>query len=342
MKAHLGKYSLERKTIALRNSLSAALFISLALCLFMKAGPVTAAEKLRLANSGFNTSSMPEYIGREEGIYLREGIDLEILVVRPDLAAAAVTAGQIDTTVFVATALLARAKGLPVVTIFNDDSYSRFFLMAQPSIRFVRDLAGKNVLLFTMGGAPYIETLKVLKSSGVNPRDVLLTAMDGGSEKLYSVLLAGGAAAVLLTPPFNFKAEAQGFRRLAFSGDYAPAATVGLVVHEKSLKLKREVLKKLIRGRLKSLQYIRDHPERDIQWLIRHMGISRGLAEASLRWQLRIWNKDGRASEEAILNPLRLGVEMGVYDPNRDFRINPTPGQLVDYSLLKEVLKEMK
>src|SRR5687768_200265 len=53
-------------------------------------------EKIRLTVPAKSLTFIPFYFGKAQGMYAREGIDLEIVVMRPPLGVTALVAGDLD------------------------------------------------------------------------------------------------------------------------------------------------------------------------------------------------------------------------------------------------------
>jgi ABC-type nitrate/sulfonate/bicarbonate transport system substrate-binding protein len=55
-------------------------------------------ERVRLTVPAKSLTFLPYYFGKAQGIFAREGIDLEIIVMRPPLGVTALVAGDLDYT----------------------------------------------------------------------------------------------------------------------------------------------------------------------------------------------------------------------------------------------------
>src|SRR5678815_5447842 len=71
-------------------------------------------EKVRLAVAAKALTLLPYYFGKSKGLFEREGIDLEIIAMRPPIGVTALQAGEVDYGGSTGVALRAAIKGLPL------------------------------------------------------------------------------------------------------------------------------------------------------------------------------------------------------------------------------------
>ena len=74
-------------------------------------------EKVRLTVPAKALTFVPYYFGKAQGIFAKEGIDLEIIVMRPPLGVTALVAGDLDYTAAGGLSFRAAMKGVPIRTI---------------------------------------------------------------------------------------------------------------------------------------------------------------------------------------------------------------------------------
>jgi ABC-type nitrate/sulfonate/bicarbonate transport system substrate-binding protein len=72
-------------------------FIAAAVAALLFAAPISmAATKVRLAQPTIAVMYAPLYFGAKQGIFTSEGLELEFMTMRTDLAIAALGAGEVD------------------------------------------------------------------------------------------------------------------------------------------------------------------------------------------------------------------------------------------------------
>ena len=93
------------------NTIHRRAFSALLLVWLMTAWPCAAATKIRLAQPVIALMYAPLYFGVHQGIFAGEGMELEFMTMRTDLAIAALGTGDVDYIAHGGAALRAAAQG---------------------------------------------------------------------------------------------------------------------------------------------------------------------------------------------------------------------------------------
>jgi NitT/TauT family transport system substrate-binding protein len=213
-----------------------------------------------------------------------------------------------------------------------------FFLMVKPETRRLQDLRGKPVAVTALAATDALGARAMAKAAGINPDQDLVFLSAGNTANALAALQAGAAAAAMLSIPFNLKAEELGYRSLGNAADFLRTALSGLGTSDARIKANPAQVKRVIRAALRGMDFARDAANQDkiIPYIVEDFQLDRKTAEASLREIVKHYSKDGTTSDEAI----RADIEF-VREQNKLKTAIPT-AQVLDYSLLKEVLAEMK
>jgi ABC-type nitrate/sulfonate/bicarbonate transport system substrate-binding protein len=303
-------------------------FITFLVALVCSQGNAFSIETFLMAVPSKTICSAPIFIGKDEGFFTAEGIDLKLVLIPVSVAPMALMAQQIHGMEYSSNGLSMGAQGAPVVMVFADTDKPSWFLFSDPSIREIRQLSGKSVSVGSLGTGSYTMTVDVLKRAGVDPNSVVFVGGRGGSDVRIQMLANGTVKAATLVPPYNFRAVKQGLRQLMFYGDKLELAQCGLVVHESTLKTQRPFLNKVVRAFLKSHLYTLSHRAQTVQWFATNLTMENAVAENFYDLLVKITAKNGIASEAAIQNALQPGKLTKSTD-------------LVDYSLLREIHEEL-
>src|ERR1044072_8104145 len=154
----------------------------LAACLTLAIGATTAAAQSKVLISAPSTalSWFPVHLAREKGFYRAEGLELDYIVMKPQVALQALIAGDVDYTTALASAIRAplRNGALPVVmTIANKPLFA---LIARPEIRSVDDLKGKLLGISSFGASADTYARALLPRFKLTPnQDVKILALGG-------------------------------------------------------------------------------------------------------------------------------------------------------------------
>ena len=82
--------------------------------------PAPAQEKPEKARVAVATSSMAflvPFIAKDRGFYLKQGAEVELIQMRPNIAVAALLSGDIDYIELIGSAIRSAARGLPIRAI---------------------------------------------------------------------------------------------------------------------------------------------------------------------------------------------------------------------------------
>lgn len=252
------------------------LFFSLALCFSARAE----AQKIRLAEAASNAQEMVFLAAKENGYYRDEGLNVELIVMRPATANLALIGNNVEFHTLGATGLISSLRGAPLRVVFSSFVRPVFYLYAKPNIRSIRDLKGKRVGVASIGTSFDFHVREILKANGLDTTGSVIVQGLGDNGTRYGALVAGATDAVMLTPPWNFKAEEAGFQLLASSLKYDLLEIQGsIVVRENFLRSDPVIVEKFVRGTTKGLRYVQQNRAGAVSTIARAQRISEGLAE---------------------------------------------------------------
>jgi NitT/TauT family transport system substrate-binding protein len=326
------------KTRAGRETFLPSVVSGLLLLWLMDAAPSAAAPKIRLAQPVIAVMYAPLYFGVAQRIFADEGIELEFMTMRTDLAIAALGSGDVDYIAHGGAALRAAAQGFPLKLIFALDQKTPFWLVSRPEIKQTRQLAGKKIGVSFPGDTPQIILKRFLRRQGIDPdRDVSYVGGQFSPTALQNLLISALDAAVL-APPFNVLASEKGLTLLSFLGQSVPDATSsnGLVTTVRKIKTNPQEVKRVVRAALKSLHAFRQRKTLAVDFLASHFDISQAVAAKTYPHALDILTTDGEISEEKVRHILGMMQDTGSKEP-----VTVRPEAVLDFSLLREARKEL-
>ena len=123
----------------------------------LPAGPVRAAENIRVAYTSLNTSVYCLIVAQNEGYLKEEGLEMQLLSIRGEIAIRSALAGEIDFFTNAGSALAASVRGVPVkiVTVFQDKP--GWDLIALLGIKSIQQLRGGTVGVMSPEGSPRLK-----------------------------------------------------------------------------------------------------------------------------------------------------------------------------------------
>ena len=307
-----------------------------ALLVFAPAGFAT--TKVRLAQPTIAVMYAPLYFGAKQGIFTSEGLALEFMTMRTDLAIAALGAGEVDYIAHGGAALRAAAQGFPLKLVFALDHKTPFWLAARAEFKNVNQLRGKKIGISFPADTPHIILKRFLRQQGIDPdREVSYVAGQFSPTALQS-LLAGVLDAAVLAPPFNVLAQEKGLNLLTFLGQSVPNATTsnGIVTSDQKISSRPDEVKRMVRASLKSLYAYRQNKLGAVEFLSSHFEIPVKIAAQVYPNAIEILTADGQISEEKLRQILDMMQDTGKKEPPAI-----RPAALLDFSFLHAAQKEI-
>jgi len=241
--------------------------VALALAVLAPAAPGRAADAVTVGTVGSASANLwPVYIGITKGFFAAEDLKIEIVYVQSSAnLIQQLTASSLDITMSTGLADPLRAidQGAGIAIVRIETQAPPYALVAKPGIAGLKDLKGK---LISVGGAKDITRIyveRMLAPHGVKPGEFDMV-FAGATSARSAALLAGAVDAAILLPPFNFQAEAAGFRSLGLTIEYAPELPFSGTVVNKALAAGHQaVLKRILAANTKSVEWFYDDRNRD-------------------------------------------------------------------------------
>lgn len=324
---------LPRKAIFKAVSLFIYCLSSLGLC-----QPSLASDKVRLAVPVVAIQYAPIYFGVKKGLFAEEGLELEIHVMRTDLAIAGLNTGTLDYIAHGGAALRGATRGLPIKLIFALDDKAAFWLLTQPGIQEVAMLKGKKIGISFPGDTPHLVLKRFLRKRGLDPdRDV--TYVSGQISPIgFQGLSAGVLDGAVMAPPYSVLAEGKGFHSLAFLGDEVPDAPTinGLITSNAKIRSQPGEVKRVVRALLKSVHLYRQERDLAVAFLASEYNLEQSVAKKVYGNALAVLTPNGEVSLDKIRDVLNLAKELGQGNP-----VAPEPEWLMDLSFLHEAQRAL-
>jgi sulfonate transport system substrate-binding protein len=206
-------------------------------------------ETVRVATPGKLIDFAALYAGAQLGIYRQEGLDPQFIVMRSGIIIQALSAGEIDYTTLLASSVRAAVAGLPIRVIMGLILKQTFFLLSQPEIREVKQLKGKRVAVSNFGSSTDKSARIALEHAGLDPnRDAIIMAL-GDTGLRFAAFQARSIDAAVLSPPYNFSAQRQGYNNLAWLGDLlGESPSNGLATTLRKLKEQPDQVYRMLRA----------------------------------------------------------------------------------------------
>jgi NitT/TauT family transport system substrate-binding protein len=244
-------------------------------------------------------------VGVEKGFF--EGLEVKYRIIDDQPARyAAFEGGSIDIVAASVDEFALSAEHLKgKIFLVTDESYGADGVVAKPEIKTTGDLRGKKVAFARATPSHYL-LFKVLERAGLTAYDIEQVQMQdpGGAGQAF---LGGKVDAAVTWEPFLSQVRDSGKGHvLATSRDF-PGTIVDVLVASPKLLAQTEVLKRFIRGWLRSVEYIKARPGESAHIMANGLGVKKEDAEgmmAGLRFADTARNKFFFSSSEPDNCPL--------------------------------------
>ena len=273
---------------------------------------------------------MPLFFGKDKGFFARENVDVDLELMSPPTAIAALVAGELDFSTTVGAGISATMRGLPIRRILYIQQFVTFALMATPDVRSIRNLIGKSVGATALTDATAIAAREIIKGNGLDPSAVNFFYTQS-TESSRTALLSKKITAAMLPPPFAEETQVKGFNRLAEAKDYAPLSGIGLLASSDTLKKDPTKAVSVIRAVLRTMAYMRDAKNHNelVGYILKIHKIDSNVAADALATVMEVYSKDGTKPRQAVQN------EIDIYREALKITKPLTPEELEDMSYQK-------
>lgn len=311
-----------------------------ALFLLHHAFPLPAQEKLEritLAIPVHALSQLPAYVGVRFGLFREEGLDVQIVQMRTALVGPALISRELDYGTAADTMLRAATTGLPVKVIAFGGIRPALSLNVRPEIKTPMDLKGKNIAVSSKGSTTDIVAREIARHFGLNPDRDIITMPLGSQTNNLAGLRSNAVQGAIFTPPYDVIGEREGFRVLAWAGDVVKEQLqAGLATSDDKIRANPAQVKRMVRGFVKSLVYLRKEKGRVVDLISKEWKVDPDIADKSYDVMVRTLSPDGSASDRAVENVIQQTLK--ATKSQKDV----SHSQVVQLSFLQEAQKELR
>lgn len=296
-----------------------------------------ALDTVRVAYPSMNTSVFCLIIAQKEGYLREEGLDVQLLSIRGEIAIRTALAGEVDFFTNAGSALAAGVRGVPVkiATVFQDKP--GWDLIAHPEIKSISQLRGKNVAIMSPEGSLAIVAREILRKNGMDPsKDVNLVVM-GGDEVRFPALQTKSVHATLFNTAMSIRAQKDGFTKLAVASDYANLIEGGLATTTDKIKQNPDKTYRFIRAALKGLTFFANKKEPSTKYMMDALRMKdRELVNAIYDIQSSLVLRDGFSDDrvlQSMINDMKKTTKV-----QRDIAL----ADIFDLSFVKKANDDLK
>jgi ABC-type nitrate/sulfonate/bicarbonate transport system substrate-binding protein len=297
--------------------------------------------KLRISSATKTLGYGPLWVASKMGFFERQGLDVELVVIRAsDVGIQALAGGSLEIAGSASDAPIAAVeKGLDLVMvggIINGLSQS---IMAAKKFKTYNDLRGATFGAISLTSGVTFALRQVLKAKGLEyPRDYRLLVI-GGTPQTYAALLSGQIDAAALSLPVNYAAEEQGFNEIGRFVDVIPNYQLAALSTRRSWAEKnRSVMVRVMKAMAQTMRWLHQNKDAAAEFLAKEMNLKP--AHARRGWDFysstKVWHPDG----DINLDGLQIVTQI-YWEQTQSKGAAPKAAKYVDQSYLRDAIKEL-
>jgi NitT/TauT family transport system substrate-binding protein len=268
---------------------------------------------VRIAHGAFSEKVVALWLGAEQGLYRKHGVNIEVINIRsgPQTMAALVS-GDIQVAYTIPGSVVSAAtSGLDVAFFAGIVNKADGDFIAVPSVRSAEDLKGKRIGVQSIGGGVWSMAMLAIEHLGLEPgRDRMTVMIVGDSPVLAQSLESGGIEATYLNYTHSRALKEKGFPVLLDLGK-APIPYQGLAAATRRSYLKQnpQIIDSLMRGFVDTVSFIHKPANKEavIKSLVKNLRLKSPqdaeIGYSALQW---LYNLDIRPTIPGIQNMARF------------------------------------
>jgi len=295
------------------------------------------SEKVVFSIPSRSIAAVDLYIAKERGFFREEGLDVDIVQIRGNVAIAAALSGQVQATNGIGTVIRALERSdVPLKILTVSLKRNLFWLVARPGITSISQLKGKILGTTTFGGSQHTAATRLIRKGGVDPDKDLTVVVGGDVPAQLQSLISGAIDVAALSPPTVILARDKFHMNILGSAmeDVANLQN-GTAVTEKLLRDNRVLLKRILRARAKANRYFWENESGTSEVLAKFQNVDNAVARESYRLAKAAFTSDGIPSAKEIEEFLKADAEL------LKLREPVLPAKIFDFSLQREVNQEL-
>jgi NitT/TauT family transport system substrate-binding protein len=317
------------------------LFIACILGLVAAASSSTGAaepSKLLLAHGAISANVTPLWVAKEQGLFRKYGLDVDLVFIIAGRATQAMMAGQVPVGLVGATHVTNVAtSGGDLVMILGLQNTLDYLFVARPPIKRGEELKGKKVAIGTPAGSASLATYVALDHLGLQPRrdSIVLLGIGGVPERL-GALRSGSVEATSLSPEFGQIVVSEGYRVLVDTGkENLPFQSSGIVVPRSLIKSNPQMVENLSKAIVEAVAFVHKPANKEVvlNSLAKNLRLDKpDRIENAYQQLIGELPKKPCPSMEGVVSVLRLMAQHGLNAKAAQLK----PEQIADMSLCKK------
>jgi NitT/TauT family transport system substrate-binding protein len=261
--------------------------------------------KIHISAPSKSLSWFPVHLARERGFYAAEGLEVDYVIMKPQIAMQALIAGDVGYTTALGSTIRAAFRNVPLRVVMTIADKPLFALIARQGISSVEELKGKLLGISSFGASTDTYARALLRRHGLVPnQDVKIIALGGGTSRI-AAMETGAVDAALIEAPYNVMLERKGFRKILFVGDLIPSPLAGFGTGLDKIHKQPDEIQRLVRATLRGINFAKTNKQESVRSIMKWAAMDQNLADGSYDMAVSGWSSNGVASPQG----LRIAME---------------------------------
>jgi ABC-type nitrate/sulfonate/bicarbonate transport system substrate-binding protein len=298
----------------------------------------TTLKTIRIGMPNRGVPNLGLMAAQRYGFFRTQGLDAELIVMRPSISLQTLMAGDLDYSTVLASAARASVSGLPLRIVMALTVGQDFSLVVRPDIRRVEDLKGKTLATSGVGEFTDVGARLVLKKYGLVPEvDVKLRALFGNHPLRLSALQAGQIDGTIMTMPYNKMAVKMGFRELVHLREFIKTPQGGLVTTVQKIHNEPDLVLRTVKAALIANRFLKENKSEFMKLLAKESGVNDPVVAGLIHEEIvKLYSDTGLVSDEAMQEFIANSKE--ALKVSREVSIS----EVADFSFARKALSELK
>jgi NitT/TauT family transport system substrate-binding protein len=286
---------------------------------------------ISVASLGF----LPTVLAERKGFYSKYGLASEHVLVPCAIATNALLSDDLDYAVCTGPGISGAIKGLPIKLVMTTQDKLGYLLLVKPNVQKLADLRGKTIGISTFGSQLYLTSVTLFRQAGLEPGKDINLLPGGDDNARLAAMDAAKVDAIFVSSPADIFGVKRGYKVLLWTRDHVPLTQNTVVVADKKLKQSPEQIKRMIKGSIEALRFLREHQEESIAIAAKWLKFDLAIARAAFDNYLPCYSPDGSLSDQALKDLIQYELDRGTV--KREIPLS----QVASRDLLLQAQKEL-
>lgn len=228
--------------------------------------------KINVSYSSISTDQLPLWVGKESGIFAKNGLDVQMIYIRAAMSAMGLLSG--DTPIAQAAGpgiVSSNLQGSDTVMVGGGVVALNHWLVSRPEIKTAQQLKGGNVAVGAIGSLTDYVARFALQKIGLTPlKDVSMLAIGAPPDRILAVE-SGRAQATVVIPPGSFSMQKRGYNVLADVAALGlPYQVAGVATTRRFIEKNPEIVRRYMRAQVETVHRMKTDRETTIKVLMKY------------------------------------------------------------------------